>query len=150
MIKRLILAVTLVALTAVPAFAQLPQSTTQMKLAVNADFLARVQYSMVQQARVVLTETGVGATHAARANYAKLVIQFPSEYAAKAATMLVGGVNLIGTVTYTAPVAAVVNAQGVITTPAVAESVVTSVSDAALLSQIATFWNQLASIDSGS
>lgn len=109
-------------------------SNLQMKLAADPSFIDRVVYVMSQQARVVLTETGVGATHAARANYAKNVISSPRSYASVAAPVVVGGVNLLSGVTTT------IEADG---------SVTTDCTDAALASQVATFWNQLAGIDSG-
>jgi hypothetical protein len=105
-----------------------------MKLARDVAFLDRLEYILVTQARVVLAETGVGSTHAARSNYSKLVVNFPQEYSRKAATLVVGGVNVIGTVTVL---------------PGPPETVTTTVTDAALLSQVATFWNTLASIDTG-
>lgn len=110
-------------------------SDTQMLLANDPGFQARLQYVMQQQARTVLAETSVGATHPARANYAKLVISYPSEYANKAAPMIVGGTNLLPPNATTT-----VNADGTVTTDC---------TDASLLSQVATFWNALAGIDSG-
>ena len=109
----------------------MPQSTDQMVLVASPVFLTRVQYLLGQQARVVLAETGVGTTHAKRAAYAALVIPGVSSYAPQVAVVLTGGVNLIGTVTGTGLTAD------------------SSASDAAIISQIATFWNQLAGIDSG-
>lgn len=107
------------------------ESTTQMQLVGSALFLNRVQYLMAQQAQVVLTETGVGGTHAARAAYAAEVVLSPATFASVAAVMLVGGINLIGTVIE------------------VSGEFDSSASDAAILSQIATFWNALAGIDTG-
>lgn len=107
-------------------------STDQMALVSSSVFTARMQYLLVQQARVVLAETGVGGTHAARALYARTAIQFPPEYASKASVMVVGGINLTSkAITGVAP------------------NVDSAATDAEILSQIATFWNQLAGIDSG-
>jgi hypothetical protein len=115
------------------AFQSKATSVDQMKLATDVDFLQRLQYNLVTQARVVLSETGVGATHAKRAAYAINVINSPENYARVAAVMVSGGVNLVGTVT--------IDGTGKATS---------SVTDAALLSQVATYWNALAGIDSGS
>lgn len=137
--KKLLLVLALAAIvvpsqaTAIAAPPPIETSVNQMKLAVDVDFLARLQYNMVTQARVVLAETGVGSTHAKRALYAANVINSPESFSRVAAVMLVGGVNLIGTVT--------IDGTGKATS---------SVTDAALLSQIATYWNALAGIDSGS
>jgi hypothetical protein len=122
-------------LIAAPASAQLPESSTQMKLAKDAAFLERVQYLMVQAARVVLAEPLNTACHTQRAAYARGVKDNPAQWAVHASVMLVGGVNLIGTVT--------VNAGP-------PETVSTTVTDAALFSQINTFWSALAGCDTGS
>jgi hypothetical protein len=75
----------------------------------------------------------VGGTHAARANYAKLVVSQPAVQSSVGAVMVVGGTNLINeTITGTPP------------------NVDTTATDAEILSQIATFWNALAGIDTGS
>lgn len=112
----------------------MPQSTDQMVLVGSALFLNRIQYLSVTQARVVLAETGVGGTHATRAHYARQVISNPASYAAVVAVMVVGGVNLLPPATITG-------------SGATADS---SATDAAILSQIATFWNALAGVDTGS
>lgn len=131
-----LVAVALVSAVPVRLLAQSPVSSLQMKLATDAGFLQRVQYLLAQQARVVLTETGIGGTHAARATYAKSVLAAPAGQATVAAVVIVGGTNLLSPNATTT-----VNANGTVTTDA---------TDAAILSQIATFWNQLAGIDSGS
>jgi len=110
------------------------QSTDQMTLVSSGLFLNRMQYLMVTQARVVLAETSVGSTHAARAAYAKQVVLSPSAFAAVAAVMVVGGVNLLPPATITGS----------------GDNADSSATDAEILSQIATFWNQLAGIDQGS
>jgi len=136
--RKLALLLLIVLVAVSPLRGESPESTTQMKLAVEPTFLARLQYVMVQQARTVKAEALDTACHAERTAFADRVIDFPPEMAAKSAVMLVGGVNLIGTVTVTP-------ASG--DTP---ESVTTSVTDAALLSQVATFWNALSKCDTGS
>lgn len=109
----------------------LSESYTQMWLARDAAFLTRLQYIMVQQARVVKAEPIDTPGHLARSNYATTVINNPAGTTQQAATMIVGGVNLIGTVE--------VNDNGP----------VTSATDPAILSQVATFWDALAGVDSG-
>lgn len=108
------------------------QSTDQMVLVGSPVFLNRIQYLVMTEARVVLEETGVGAMHDARAAYAKAVIPAIAYYAPTIAVMVCGGVNLLGTVTGSGLTAD------------------SSATDAAILSQIATFWNALAGIDTGS
>jgi hypothetical protein len=111
-------------------------SSDQMKLATTPDFIRQIEYLGLQQARVVLTETGIGTTHAARAAYAKSFIAAPSGVATVAAPVIVGGTNLLSPNATTT-----VNSDGTASTNA---------TDAAILSQMATFWNQLSGIDSGS
>ena len=108
------------------------QSTQQMALVNSPQFTTRITYLLTQQARVVLTEAGIGATHGCRALYAQKVSVYAAAVTPVASTMIVGGVNLVGTVTGSG---------------ATADSTAT---DAAILSQIATFWNQLAGCDTGS
>lgn len=112
----------------------MPQSTDQMVLVGSALFLNRIQYLSVTQARVVLAETGVGATHATRAHYARQIVSNPASYAPVVAVMVVGGVNLLPPATITGS----------------GDTADSSATDAAILSQIATFWNSLAGVDSGS
>lgn len=107
------------------------ESPNQMALAVDADFLRTLQYHMVMTARVVLSESGIGSSHPTRAAYARLVIGSPQQMTANAAAMVVGGTNLIGTVTITSGKAT------------------TSVTDAAIFAQVGTFWNALAGVDLG-
>lgn len=110
------------------------ESAIQMSLARSATFLYRLEYLMVSQARVVKAEALNTPCHAARTVYATNVIDNPKTYAATAAVMLVGGVNLIGTV--------IGNANP--------DLVDTSASDGALFSQVSTFWSALAKCDTGS
>ena len=108
------------------------ESTTQMALVGSNVFTNRIQYLAAQQARVVLAETGIGSTHTKRAAYAAMIIQNISSFAPIIAVTVAGGTNLIGTVTGSGLTAD------------------SSASDAAILSQIATFWNALAGVDTGS
>lgn len=108
------------------------ESTLEMALAVDADWLRTLQYNMVMTARVVMSEQGVGATHAARANYARIVISSPQQATANASPMIVGGGNIIGTVT--------IDGNGKASSTAI---------DAAIFAQVGSFWNALAGIDTG-
>jgi hypothetical protein len=110
----------------------MPESTTQMQLVSSPLFLNRMQYLLAQQARTVLTEASNTAHHTRRAQYASDVVNSPASKAASAAVLVVGGVNVINTVIGSAP------------------NFDSSATDAAMLSQIATFWNALAGIDTGS
>lgn len=103
----------------------------QMTLARDPNFLTRLQYLLVQQARTVKDEAASTPQHAARTNYASAVINNPAAMAPGAAVMIVGGPNVIGTVT--------LEDAGPVTTA----------TDAALTSQIATFWTALSGADSG-
>jgi hypothetical protein len=107
------------------------ESVLQMQLAQDRVFLQRLQYLMLQHARVVKAEAQNTPYHAQRSTYATQVLNQPLSAASNAAGIIVGGPNLIGTVT--------IEDSGV----------VTSASDAAILSQIASFWNTLAGVDSG-
>lgn len=118
------------ALGAAPVFAQ--ESSTQMQLVGSPAFLQRVAYLMVQQARTVKAEPLNTACHASRTNYATAVINNPAGMAQVAAVALVGGVNLIGKTSGTAP------------------NATSSATDAEILSQIATYWSHLAGCDTGS
>lgn len=128
---RVVLSVVMLLGLASPAWA-VNESTTQMVLVSSPVFITRMQYLLDQEARVVLNEAGVGVFHSCRAVYAKNVVNSPASFAPVAAVMVVGGVNLIGTVTGSG---------------ATADS---TASDAAILSQIATFFTTLAGCDTGS
>lgn len=101
----------------------------QMMLARDPNFLTRLQYLLVQQARVVKDEPLSTPQHTARSNYATMVINNPAGMAPGAAVMVVGGPNLIGTIT--------LEDAGPVTTA----------TDAAITSQIATFWTALSGAD---
>ena len=109
-------------------------STSRLASLLGQDptFIARVAITLLGEATTVLTEGGVGDTHAQRADYARRVIANPQGTAVTAAPYLAQSTNVVGTITIedTGPV--------------------TSVTDAALLSQVASSWNVLAGIDTGS
>lgn len=107
------------------------ESVLQMQLARDQIFLQKLQYLMLQQARVVKEEPPDVPYHPQRSAYATTVLNQSVMAAQNAAGIIVGGPNLIGTVT--------IEDSGVVTTA----------SDAAVLSQIATFWNTLSGVDSG-
>ena len=110
-----------------------PESTTQMRLAKDGGVLNRLPYLMVQQARTVKAEADGTTHHVGRAAYAHLITSGSAGLVSSAAVMVVGGVNLLPPNATTT-----VNQDGTVTTDA---------TDAALLSQIATFWNDLAITD---
>jgi hypothetical protein len=107
----------------------LTESFLQMALARDANFQIRLQYLLVQHARVVKSEATATPNHTARSNYATTVINSPQSAVVNAAVMVVGGVNVIGTVT--------LEDSGPVTTA----------TDPALLSQLATFWDALSGVD---
>lgn len=124
-----LLVATCLVLLAMPVSAV--ESTDQMQLVASPVFLARIQYLMVQTARNVKGEALNTPCHLTRTSYATSVINSPASAAPTAAVMLVGGVNLIGTVTGSG------------------STVDSSASDAAIFSQIGTYWSWLAGCDTG-
>jgi len=122
----------LLLLVATPS-AQTPASLTQMSLAKSAQFLDRLQYSMAQVAVTVKAEALTLKCHDKRSVYADQVLADPLSKARQAAPTVVGGTNLIGTV--------VTNADP--------NKIDTSATDAAIFSQVSTFWNPLSGCDSG-
>jgi hypothetical protein len=107
------------------------ESVLQMQLSRDPIFLQRLQYLMLQQARVVKAEAQSTAFHAQRSQYATSVLNNAMMATQQASGTIVGGPNLIGTVDITD--------NGIVTTAA----------DAAILSQVATYWDTLAGVDSG-
>lgn len=108
----------------------LSESSLQMMLAKDPAFLNRLNYLMLQTARGVKEEAGDTPYHFKRTTYASQVLNNSAMMVAQAAYLIVGGVNLIGTVELSD------------------NGVVTSANDAAIFSQIATFWNALSGVDS--
>ena len=106
------------------------ESTLQMMLAKDPAFINRLNYLMLQEARTVKEEAADTPYHQKRTSYASQVISNSQMMVLQAAYVIVGGVNLIGTVE--------LNDDGVTTTA----------TDAEILSQIATFWNALSGVDS--
>src|SRR5262245_7247537 len=94
-------------------------------LGVDATFQARVASILLGQATTVLNET---PSQPARVSYAQRVLSGPAFTATIAAPFLAQTTNVVGTITMEDT------------------GVVTSVTDAALLSQIATSWDDLAGI----
>lgn len=107
-------------------------SQLEYLLARSDVFTGRLQVSLTRIASTVLTETGGGSTHPARAAFAKYVMASPAAAANIAAIYLAQATNVAGTITMEDAGAT------------------TSVTDAALESQIASDWNKLAGIDLGS
>ena len=106
------------------------ESTLQMQLARDPVFLNRLNYLMLTQAREVKAEAKETPYHYKRTTYASQVLSNSAMMVQQASFVIVGGVNLIGTVSMTD------------------NGVVTTVTDQELFSQVATFWNMLAGIDS--
>lgn len=96
----------------------------QMRLAKSEAFLAKVESQIVVYAIVVKGENTGTANHAARAAYADQVLANSAGHAVAWAVMLAGSANVAGTIT--------AHDDGRVTS---------SVSDAALFSQIAAYWN---------
>lgn len=128
---RRVIGLILVALLTFPLVGAAIESTDQMQLVGSPAFLSRIQYLLAQQARVVKAEALNTACHVSRSNYATAVLNNPAGIAPSAAVIIVGGINLIGTVTGTAP------------------NATSSASDAAILSQVSTFWSHLSGCDTG-
>lgn len=103
----------------------------QFLLARTDEFTSRVQISLCKVAAQVMTEQTGNANHAARVIYARAVLNNPGVVASAAAVYLAQATNVAGTITMED------------------EGPRTSVTDAALDSQVATDWNKLAGIDSG-
>ena len=106
------------------------ESTLQMMLARDPAFLNRLNYLMLQSARGIKEEDPTTAHHQKRTAYASNVLNNSQMMVQQAAFTIVGGINLLGTVELSD------------------NGVVTSATDAAIFSQIATFWNPLAGVDS--
>lgn len=103
----------------------------QAQLSGSSIFLTRLRQQLIAVATTVKAEALATQYHAARANFATLVLGDPNGYAARSAPLLVTTANLVGTVSIVDGGAA------------------SSVSDAALLSQVTSSWNLLAGIDTG-
>ena len=108
-------------------------STSRLASLLGQDqtFIARCAEIMCDVATTVLAETGVGVTHAQRAAYATRVIQSPRDTATAAAPFIAQTTNVVGTISFED------------------NGITTTVTDAALLSQIAASWDTLAGIDEG-
>src|SRR5262245_27612998 len=107
------------------------ESVLQMQLSRDPIFLQRLQYIMLQQARTVKAEPQNTPYHTQRTSYATVVLNNALMAASQAAGTIVGGPNLIGTVEITD------------------NGVETSATDAAILSQVATYWDVLSGVDTG-
>ena len=108
-------------------------SNSRLEALLGADptFISRCASTLLGEASTVLAEQGVGETHAARALYAQRVIGNPQLAAQQAAPFLAQSTNVSQTITM----------EDV--------GVVTSVTDAALLSQVGASWNDLSGISTG-
>jgi len=106
------------------------ESTLQMELARDPAFLNRLNYLMLQTARGIKEEATNTPHHQKRTAYASQVLSNSQQMVNQAAYLIVGGINLIGTVELTD------------------NGVETSANDASIFSQISTFWNALSGVDS--
>lgn len=109
-------------------------STKQMALVRDSaagGFMERLQAMLTVVARTVLSESGGTAHHQGRAVYAQRVLASPVQAAQVAAPVVVMGVNLTSTTTYDEPT----------------KKATCTATDAQLESQITTFWNSLAGLD---
>jgi len=106
------------------------ESTLQMELARDPAFLNRLNYLMLQTARGIKEEAPSTPHHAKRSSYATSVLNNSQAMVQQAAYTVVSGPNLLGTVEITD------------------NGVETSASDAAIFSQISTFWDVLSGVDS--
>lgn len=109
----------------------LSPSRLQSLLGADNVFVSRCAEVMCDVATSILAESGVGDTHASRVSYARRVIAAPRDTATAAAPFLAQTTNVANTITF--------EDNGILTT----------VTDAALLSQINASWNTLAGIDTG-
>src|ERR1700693_889671 len=77
-------------------------STQQMQLVSSGQFTNRLQYLLVQQAKIVLAEAHSTAFHPLRAIYANFVVKSPGPAALQAVVEIVGenigGAVVVGTV----------------------------------------------------
>jgi len=106
------------------------ESTLQMQLARDPAFLERLNYLMLQTARGIKEEPADTPYHQKRTAYASQVLSNSAMMVSQAAYTIVGGINLVGTVQLTD------------------NGVETSANDAAIFSQVSSFWNILAGVDS--
>lgn len=105
-------------------------SQTYMPLALSPPFQNRVQYILVQEAPVVLTEAGSVVAHALRAQLASSVVKSPGSYAGVFAVHLAANIN--------------VTSAGALTGTTIAQTLDSPVTDAALLAAIASLWSTVA------
>jgi len=110
----------------------LSASKLQALLGGDPAFTDRVASLMRDYARVVLAEALATAQHAARANYAKLIMQGSGSTIAAAAAFLATTTNVKNTISYEDT------------------GITTTVTDASLDSQIQSSWNAMAGIETGS
>ena len=107
-------------------------SNLQMLLAHDSTFLDRLQYLLTQQAIVVLAEVNTTPSHVLRTQYARQVVQNAGQAASGASVLIVGSTNLV--------------AANTTINPGPPPTVTTDATDAAIFSQLATLWNDLAGV----
>lgn len=104
---------------------------SQAKLAKDSDFLARLSALLLQEAGVVAAEAADVPYHAQRRQLAQMIINNPSTQAANLAPAITNATNLVAADT---------------TFDFESDRTVTSATDPAIRSQIATLWNVLAGV----
>lgn len=97
----------------------------------DVQFIRRVQSLLIQQAGVVYAESGGTPNHAIRVAYAKEVLKNPGSIAQNVAAVIVNRTNLVG---------------GNTTFNFATNHPETSVTDAAIQSQLATDWDMLSGV----
>jgi uncharacterized membrane protein YbaN (DUF454 family) len=128
--RRLILTLAFLTLAA-PLFAQ-NTATVEMQLVNSPVFTTRIQYLLAQQAVIVLAEPKATVCHPYRVQFGQQVIANPATVAGTSSVTIASGTNLTSV--------------AVTGTGLTADSAAT---DAAIASQIATYWNALSRCETG-
>jgi hypothetical protein len=113
------------------------QSVAQMALTRDlgpGGFMERVTAVLAATASTVLSEEGATPYHQGRALYAQRVVANPSQAAQQGGPQIVMGVNITSTTTY----------------DETTKTSVCTATDIQIQSQIMTFWNSLAGLDTPS
>jgi hypothetical protein len=108
-------------------------ANVQMQLVNSSLFVGRIEYLLTQFAVTTMAEPVATVCHVSRIAYAQTVINNPANLASSAVVVIVSGVNLTSVA---------VTGAGL-----TADSAAT---DAAIASQISTYWNALSKCPTGS
>lgn len=123
--KRIVITLSFVALASVGLLA-VENSNTFMPLVQSLQFQNRVQYILVQEAPVIMAESGSVTCHKQRASLAVTIAQSPASYAVVFAVHLATNIN--------------VTSAGALTGTSSAGTLDSPVTDAALLAAVASIW----------